>query len=214
MSKNLSKDKILKKIQKALLNKVPKPFDDVVAAEDVFVRSDEELPIIFAEEFTKVKGEFIYCEDLAEFATALMDLKKLKGWKEVHCWDEDLQEVLKVSSFDFFGKDRDIETAEVGLTRCEALVARTGSILLSSSLASGRTLSVYPPVHVCVAYTNQLVYNIDAAMNIMNAKYGHDLPTFVSLATGPSRTADIEKTLVLGAHGPREVYLFLVEAPE
>jgi L-lactate dehydrogenase complex protein LldG len=45
----------------------------------------------------------------------------------------------------------------------------------------------------------------------MKDKYGQQLPSVISLATGPSRTADIEKTLVVGVHGPKEVYLFLVE---
>ena len=43
-------------------------------------------------------------------------------------------------------------------------------------------------------------------------KYGNDLPSLITFASGPSRTADIEKTLVVGVHGPKEVYLFLVEA--
>ena len=43
-------------------------------------------------------------------------------------------------------------------------------------------------------------------------KYGNNIPSLITFATGPSRTADIEKTLVVGVHGPKEVYLFLVEA--
>jgi L-lactate dehydrogenase complex protein LldG len=46
----------------------------------------------------------------------------------------------------------------------------------------------------------------------MKNKYKNDLPSLITFATGPSRTADIEKTLVVGVHGPKEVYLFLVEA--
>ncbi|MCK5078809.1 MAG: LUD domain-containing protein, partial [Bacteroidales bacterium] len=49
------------------------------------------------------------------------------------------------------------------------------------------------------------------ALKGMKEKYGQDLPSMISLITGPSRTADIEKTLVMGAHGPRELYVFLVD---
>jgi L-lactate dehydrogenase complex protein LldG len=98
----------------------------------------------------------------------------------------------------------------VSITSCEKLVARTGSILLSSASASGRTTSVYAPAHICIAYTDQLVDDIGDAL--MQAVAQHpQLPSLITLATGPSRTADIEKTLVVGVHGPKEVFCFLVE---
>jgi len=90
------------------------------------------------------------------------------------------------------------------------LVARTGSFVLSSS-TSGRSASVYAPVHVCIAYTSQLVYDISDAIAVMENKYGNTLPGSFSLATGPSRTADIEKTLVTGVHGPGEVFCLLID---
>jgi L-lactate dehydrogenase complex protein LldG len=91
------------------------------------------------------------------------------------------------------------------------LVARTGSIVLSSATESGRSTSVYAPVHICIAYTSQLVYDIKDALVSVQLKYGANLPSLITLATGPSRTADIEKTLVVGVHGPKEVFLFLVD---
>jgi L-lactate dehydrogenase complex protein LldG len=104
-----------------------------------------------------------------------------------------------------------LNDCEAAITTCEALVARTGSLLLSSATSSGRNNSIYAPVHICIAYTSQLVYDIADAINNMKEKYGTDLPSLISLATGPSRTADIEKTLVVGVHGPKEVFCFLVE---
>ena len=66
-------------------------------------------------------------------------------------------------------------------------------------------------MHICIAYTSQLVYDISEALHFLQLKYKENLPSFITLATGPSRTADIEKTLVVGVHGPKEVYLFLVD---
>ena len=60
--------------------------------------------------------------------------------------------------------------------------------------------------------TNQLVYDIKDALQLIKNKYDNNLPSLITFATGPSRTADIEKTLVVGVHGPKEVYLFLVES--
>jgi L-lactate dehydrogenase complex protein LldG len=66
-------------------------------------------------------------------------------------------------------------------------------------------------VHIVVAYTSQLVHDIKDGLQLVQDKYGDRLPSMISLISGPSRTADIEKTLVLGAHGPKELILFLVE---
>jgi L-lactate dehydrogenase complex protein LldG len=82
---------------------------------------------------------------------------------------------------------------------------------MSSAQSSGRTTSVYAPVHICIAYSGQLVYDVKDALQLVKDKYGTRLPSLITFATGPSRTADIEKTLVVGVHGPKEVYLFLVE---
>jgi hypothetical protein len=101
--------------------------------------------------------------------------------------------------------------SEVSITGCEYLVARTGSMVMSSAQFSGRTTSVYAPVHICIAYNSQLVYDVKDALVFLKEKYKTQFPSFVTFATGPSRTADIEKTLVTGVHGPKEVYCFLVE---
>ncbi|MEI8060074.1 MAG: LUD domain-containing protein [Ferruginibacter sp.] len=90
-------------------------------------------------------------------------------------------------------------------------MARTGTIVMSTAQQSGRTVSVYAPVHICIAYTNQLVFDIKDALQTLKEKYAGNMPSLITFASGPSRTADIEKTLVTGVHGPKEVYCFLVE---
>jgi len=90
-------------------------------------------------------------------------------------------------------------------------VARTGSVLVSGATASGRRLSIYPDQHLVLARPRQVVAEIGEALAVVQARYGAAMPSMVSLTSGPSRTADIEKTLVLGAHGPRRLALFLLE---
>ena len=70
---------------------------------------------------------------------------------------------------------------------------------------------VYPPVHIVIANKNQLVDYLEKAYSEIHEKYKNDLPSQITLITGPSRTADIEKTLVLGAHGPRELRVFMTK---
>ena len=76
----------------------------------------------------------------------------------------------------------------------------------------GRVASVYYPVHIVFAYSNQVVPDIEDGLNTIKKKYGNDIPSMINLNTGPSRTADIEKTLVVGVHGPGEVFCFLINA--
>jgi L-lactate dehydrogenase complex protein LldG len=83
---------------------------------------------------------------------------------------------------------------------------------MSSAQDSGRTVSVYAPVHICIAYSSQLVYDIRDGIEFLTEKYKNKIPSFITVATGPSRTADIEKTLVVGVHGPKDVYVFLIDA--
>lgn len=105
----------------------------------------------------------------------------------------------------------DLATCDASITSCEALIARTGSIMMTAASQSGRTASVYAPVHICIARSSQLVYDVRDALQMMKDKYKENLPSLITFATGPSRTADIEKTLVVGVHGPKEVYCLLLQ---
>lgn len=68
---------------------------------------------------------------------------------------------------------------------------------------------VYPPLHIVIAKKEQLVDYLEKAYSGISERYAENLPSQIAIITGPSRTADIEKTLVLGAHGPRELRVFL-----
>jgi L-lactate dehydrogenase complex protein LldG len=116
---------------------------------------------------------------------------------------------MKEYNFDPVNTD-DLDSCDVAITLCDHLIARTGTIVLSTNQLSGRTASVYAPIHICIAYTHQLVFDISDSLQLFKNEEAH-LPSMISFATGPSRTADIEKTLVVGVHGPKEVYCFLVD---
>ena len=83
--------------------------------------------------------------------------------------------------------------------------------MVSSKQESGRRLNVFPEVHAVIAYTWQLVPDLKQALAAIKEKYSQALPSLISVITGPSRTADIEKTLVQGAHGPKEIFVFLID---
>jgi len=208
------KNSILQKIRQALhKNGKQAASSKEEMPKNVYEGNSEDLAVVFAEALNNVSGNFVFCDNIEEFVEQLTKLSEEKKWNNLHCWHPHLQEVFAAVDFRKCRIGKNLDKADAGITTCEALIARTGSILLSSALPSGRSLSIYPPVHICVAYTNQLVYDIKDALDLIKIRYKDDLPSFISLSTGPSRTADIEKTLVLGAHGPKELYVFLIEQP-
>jgi L-lactate dehydrogenase complex protein LldG len=105
---------------------------------------------------------------------------------------------------------KSLEKCSVGITACDALISQTGSILLTSRSAGGRALSVLPPHHLIIARADQLVPDLPAACDLLSARYGENYPSFITFITGPSRTGDIERILVLGAHGPKNLTIILI----
>lgn len=107
--------------------------------------------------------------------------------------------------------DKDaLESCDAGITACEALVAQTGSILVSSINGGGRALSILPHVHVVIATVDQIVGTLGEAFQHVRERHADGMPSMLSFITGPSRTGDIERILVLGAHGPKELFVVLV----
>ena len=205
-----SKEKLLKKIRKALLEKRDNPYPYL---EDLphYAPPNESLEELFAKQLTSISGNFVFCENQVQFIENLLGLAEERKWRKIYCWETNLQQILSDYEFPYFETDKNFENAEVGFTLCEALIARNGSILLSSANMSGRRLSIYPPVHIVLAYTSQLVLDLKDGFNLIKEKYQKDYPSMICTVTGPSRTADIEKTLVLGAHGPKELFVFLLD---
>jgi L-lactate dehydrogenase complex protein LldG len=203
-----ARDTILKKIKQALKQPVPVPFPATLPLPP-YPALQHEPALEFAEKFTNLQGRFSYCSSEAELVAQLNALAEKRKWEKIFCRETALQEMLQTSGFPGTYHPT-LADCDAAITGCEYLVARTGSILLSSAGESGRTVSVYAPIHICIAYTHQVVEDIADGLEkvlLQNPTY----PSLLTLATGPSRTADIEKTLVVGVHGPKEVFCFLID---
>jgi L-lactate dehydrogenase complex protein LldG len=209
-----SKEQILKRIRKALEKKVPQPFSAIDNQSGLYIQHTEGLEMSFARNFTALGGHFMYCEDTSELVSSLAQLVAERNWSKIICKEENLNRLLALKEFKpapIVGDLAALEEADVAITYCEALIGRTGSILLSSALKSGRTGSILPPVHIVIAFTSQVLSDIKEGVQLMKDRYPDQLPSMINFTTGPSRTADIEKTLVVGVHGPKEVFVFLVD---
>lgn len=206
-----SKENILKRVRKALSQAVPLPFPQAEGRNSVFTKGEEDLGILFAQSFSALDGRFIFCTSTEELAENLKLLAAHHHWESVYCRELEILHVLAPFSLPFMNASEDIHKADAGLTSCEVLVARTGSIVVSAAQPSGRTVSVFPPVHLVIAYADQLVFDIKNALDRLKTKYGDQLPSMISFQSGPGRTSDVENTSVTGTHGPVEVYVFLLD---
>jgi L-lactate dehydrogenase complex protein LldG len=206
-----AKENILKKIRQALTHSTPLPFPQSEGSNSVFSPSKKELEIEFAERFSALLGKFVFCETHEELRIRLKELATHTGWNKIYFREKKLKSLLHQNSLPLAFLDSDLTDCDAAVTSCELLIARTGSIVMTTASESGRATSVFAPVHICIAYTNQLVYDIKEGLQLLKEKFKDNLPSLITFATGPSRTADIEKTLVVGVHGPKEVYLFLVD---
>ena len=211
MEESTSREKILKKVRDALIEKTEAPYPIVDQESSVYKEMTEPLDVSFAEALIKISGKFVYCESDDEFIGNLKSFIIEKDWGVLYCQDPALHEILKTGGIPFEAHAEEILNARIGITRCEALVARLGTVMVSSRLSPGRKIVVYPEIHLVLAYSSQLVPDLKQALALVKKKYRDNFPSMISLISGPSRTADIEKTLVMGAHGPRELYVFLID---
>ena len=208
-----SKEIVLRRVREALAKSAPflpptpdftSPLHTPIALED--------LSVVFAENFIKNAGVFIYCDNEEAFFDQLYIYKKEQNIQHLYVWEPNLQNALHHAGIEFSADQENfVRDAEASLTSCESLITRTGSIMVSSANAGGRRLSIYPPTHIVVAKASQLVPDIKDGLQRVRDKYKENFPSMVSLVSGPSRTADIEKTLVMGAHGPKQLVLFLID---
>ncbi len=200
-----------------ILNRIAAVRPKRVAAVEVQRVDSEEIykPVMpdaiscFKSELEAINGQCIVCENESEIILKIKEFLDSKGLSTVFCRDSGIAKTLSEAKISHTNNPADFETMQVGITACEYLVARTGSVLVTSASESGRQMNVFPPIHLVVAHTSQLVNYLTEALVALQNKYGKDLPSTISTITGPSRTADIEKTLVLGAHGPKEFVVFL-----
>jgi len=167
----------------------------------------------------ELKTSFHLCKDPSEAINILQKIAAEEDWKEVaghrhplvDLLLEGLSPTVKVWTSDGGYSVSRLEQADAGITGCEALVAQTGSILVSPPTSGGRVLSVLPPHHIVVASVDQVVRDLRDAFLLLRKRHPQGLPRYFSFITGPSRTGDIERILVLGAHGPRKLTVLLLD---
>jgi L-lactate dehydrogenase complex protein LldG len=177
----------------------------------------EEQRRILADNLARLRAEFVHVADTAAAAAFIAGRARERDWRRLAVHADPLVAAATATvgcathRVDEGPFDKQaLEGCDAGVTACESLVAQTGSVLVSSATCGGRSLSVLPHVHVVVATAEQVVGTLADAFARARARHGGRLPSMLSFITGPSRTGDIERILVLGAHGPKELVVILV----
>lgn len=208
-----SSEKIMKRIRQASLTQVENQYDNVDLEGDIYTPMDDDIEIAFASELNANGGTFVYCANEQELIQNLIALSNERKWNSFFTRDVKIQNLLKDYKLSFGQNDDELLHTQNGITQCEALVARLGSVLISSKQTSGRKPNFFPNTHIVIANLSQIVATVKDGLDLIYNKYQGRSPSMTTLITGPSRTADIEKTLVMGMHGPRELIVFLLDEP-
>lgn len=230
LSPNGDREAVLGRISEALREEAPRHHEtpDKPAPSGLTAPFREWLPpvgktrkeqiALFAKQSEGLKTEFHECVSPEAAAKYIIDLAKKGQWKSLALhkgeltdaiaeWLPDTLTLLRIDG----GYQKEVlETCDAGLTECESLVAQTGSVCITGRSSGGRALSVLPPHHVVIAHKTQVVTDLAAAYESLAERYRGNYPSFISFITGPSRTGDIERILVLGAHGPKKLTVLLV----
>ena len=172
---------------------------------------------LFAEHATALRAAFRCVSSRSDLAAAVAAIVADEDGAQVAAHGGALMDaVLAALPERALMTDRAYDVAElgrctIGVTACVALIAQTGSVLLDSRTCGGRAVSVLPPHHVVLATAEQLVPDLAAGYDVWRSSVGQTASSFATLVTGPSRTGDIERILVLGAHGPKRLTILLLE---
>jgi L-lactate dehydrogenase complex protein LldG len=134
----------------------------------------------------------------------LLDLLRSAPALEARLHDASLERQIDVSNLG-------MEPVATGITGADFLVARTGSVVLCSNTQGGRRLAVLPELHIVYTSEAQLVASLEDCIPELKIDPAWSA---VSIISGPSRTSDIEKTLVLGAHGPKRLVVIIQRLSE
>lgn len=204
---NPSRERILGRISEALKRKAaplvlqPRPIFPPVG--DLRQRFEQEAKANYT--------ECIFTANIEETKARLLEI--LASLEQGLLFAEDMpfiRDRLKMAPADLHWSSEGpaLESAQATITRAKALIAATGSLLTSSS-CGGRRGSIVAPVHIVLAHRTQLLPDMDAALAFAETSGLPQKDSFVGVVTGCSRTADIEKLLVIGAHGPKRLIVIV-----
>jgi L-lactate dehydrogenase complex protein LldG len=121
-----------------------------------------------------------------------------------------ISDAPELAQFGVIPTASDLFNFEVGITRAQAAIAETGTLVLDSSCERNRLVSVVPPVHIAIVAASRIYTTLAEVLAMLQSS--DEVSPAITFITGPSRTADIELTLTVGVHGPKDLYVIIDES--
>lgn len=213
-----SRDVILRRIRTCLVSSPPAQRPPAPEVWPVERPDAAAMGTRFASELQAVHGEAVPCRSMDEARQKVAELMDQGQWGRLGAVDTPLARQVtgslaadRVAWVDDGWKPTQIAELPSGLIAAEWLLADTGTCVVECNTASQRLMCYLPPVCVVIARADQLREHLPAAWPEIAKKTAEpDRRGEYVLVTGPSRTADIEKILILGVHGPKRLVVLLV----
>jgi L-lactate dehydrogenase complex protein LldG len=173
---------------------------------------------LFKTSLEAVDGHCLVVRDEAEVVEALTQIirqlqgTRLRARRIAISDDAEVESLIQQTDLDvdelaITPSASDVFRFDVGISRAQAGIAETGTLLLDSSRERHRLVSLVPPVHIAILHANQIVGTLGEALALL--RQGEQVTPLATFVTGPSRTADIELTLAIGVHGPQELFVIV-----
>jgi len=186
----------------------------------------DELIKQFGSELTKIGGRFHRATSTESAFQYVEQIVKDRQARTMIAFDSqaigsiDFRSRIEQSGVGFvIDSDRDFirtaAVADLGLSGVDYALAETGTLVLVARKGQARAISLLPPVHIAVLKPEQIIPGLNDLFPLLRseteAPNGSGLASAVTFITGPSRTADIELTLVVGVHGPQQLHAILLD---
>src|SRR5689334_10934838 len=120
-----------------------------------------------------------------------------------------ITEGKRIATSDEPPSTKDLFNFDVGITRAQAGIAETGTLVLDSAVERNRLVSLVPPIHIAILDASKIYATLGETLAMLQSS--DEVSPAITFITGPSRTADIELTLTVGVHGPQELHAIIVE---
>ncbi|MBP1629735.1 MAG: hypothetical protein H6Q15_628 [Bacteroidetes bacterium] len=195
MMGNSEKEKVLKLIRNALLEKGECPYPNLDMDYDVYHPINDDPVMVFAEQVVLGNGKFIYCTNEDELINKLKTLIDYRNWTNNISYGQKLVDYFNANGLHTNLAKEDGH--DVGFALCHAIAARTGSIIITSNQSMGSDLKKFPPIFIIIAFTSQITIDIKDSINGMSS----NMPEWVTIIK-PNNLLEEEI---------KELYIFVVE---
>src|SRR5436190_5124132 len=192
-----------------------------------YVGASGDLCDKMAAEVNEVGGKVYRVPNLLAARELLATLLEEAGAKSALCWEHELLARLGLAEFlqsrgvarhsyeslshqDFAAQRATMLAADIGISSVDCAIAETGTLLVCSQPGQERVASLVPLMHVAIVERQQIVPDLLDAFSLLQRRGLENLPSNITLITGPSKTGDIELQLTTGVHGPKHWRVILV----